>query len=67
MSRIDAMASSRGISREEATREYMKERQPSGRFVRLEDVGAMAAFLCSPAGRDISGTLIPIDGGWSVA
>ena len=67
MSRIDAMASSRGISREEATREYMKERQPSGRFVRLEDVGAMAAFLCSPAGRDITGTVIPIDGGWSVA
>jgi 3-hydroxybutyrate dehydrogenase len=67
MSRIDAMASSRGISREEATREYMKERQPSGRFVRLEDVGAMVAFLCGPAGRDITGTVIPIDGGWSAA
>jgi 3-hydroxybutyrate dehydrogenase len=45
----------------------MKERQPSGRFVRLEDVGAMVAFLCSAAGRDITGTVIPIDGGWSVA
>ena len=67
MSRIDAMASSRGISQGEATREYMKERQPSGRFVRLEDVGAMVAFLCSPAARDITGTLIPIDGGWSAA
>lgn len=65
MSRIDAMASSRGISRDEATRQYMKERQPSGRFVRLEDVGAMVAFLCSPAGRDITGTVVPIDGGWS--
>jgi 3-hydroxybutyrate dehydrogenase len=67
MSRIDAMASGRGISPEEATREYMKERQPSGRFVRLEDVGAMVAFLCGPAGRDITGTVIPIDGGWSAA
>jgi 3-hydroxybutyrate dehydrogenase len=67
MSRIDAIASSRGIPREDATREYMKERQPSGRFVRLEDVGAMVAFLCSPAGRDITGAVIPIDGGWSVA
>jgi 3-hydroxybutyrate dehydrogenase len=67
MSRIDTMASSRGISHHEATREYMKERQPSGRFVRLEDVGAMAAFLCSPAGRDVTGAVIPIDGGWSVA
>ena len=67
MRRIETMASSRGISREDATREYMKERQPSGRFVRLEDVGAMIAFLCGAAGRDITGTVIPIDGGWSVA
>lgn len=67
MTRINAMASSRGISSEEATREYMKERQPSGRFVRLEDVGAMVAFLCSSAGRDITGTVLPIDGGWSAA
>ena len=66
MSRIDAMASSRGISQDEATRDYMK-RQPSGRFVRLEDVGAMVAFLCGPAARDITGTVIPIDGGWSAA
>jgi 3-hydroxybutyrate dehydrogenase len=25
------------------------------------------AFLCGPAGRDITGTVIPIDGGWSAA
>jgi 3-hydroxybutyrate dehydrogenase len=67
MNRIEAMASSRGISRDEATHQYMKERQPSGRFVRLEDVGAMIAFLCSPAGRDITGAVIPMDGGWSAA
>lgn len=65
--RIDAMAAERGISREEATRDYMKQRQPSGRFVRLEDVGAAVAFLCGPAARDITGTVIPIDGGWSAA
>ena len=67
LGRIDAMASARGISREDATREYMKQRQPSGRFVRLEDVGAAVAFLCGPAARDITGTVIPIDGGWSAA
>jgi 3-hydroxybutyrate dehydrogenase len=66
-SRIDAIAAARGVSRDEATRDYMKERQPSGRFVRLEDVGATVAFLCSPAARDVTGTVIPIDGGWSVA
>jgi len=67
INRIEALAAARGVSREEATRDYMRERQPSGRFVHLEDVGATVAFLCSPAARDITGTVIPIDGGWSAA
>jgi 3-hydroxybutyrate dehydrogenase len=65
--RIEALAAARQLSQQEAVREYMKERQPSGRFVRLEDVGATIAFLCGPAGRDITGAVIPIDGGWSAA
>jgi 3-hydroxybutyrate dehydrogenase len=67
LGRIDAIAAARSISRDEATRDYMKERQPSRRFVRLEDVGAAVAFLCGPAARDITGAVIPIDGGWSAA
>jgi len=63
--RIDALAATRGLSREDAVREYMKERQPSGRFVELADVGATIVFLCGPAARDITGAVIPIDGGWS--
>lgn len=66
-SRIDALAQARQLTREAATCEYMKERQPSGRFVQLEDVGAAIAFLCGQAGRDITGAVIPIDGGWSAA
>jgi 3-hydroxybutyrate dehydrogenase len=65
--RIDALAAANGLSREDAVREYMKERQPSGRFVELADVAAMIVFLCGPAGRDITGTVIPMDGGWSAA
>jgi 3-hydroxybutyrate dehydrogenase len=63
--RIDALAEARGLSREDAVREYIKERQPSGRFVELADVAAMIVFLCGPAGRDITGAVIPMDGGWS--
>lgn len=65
LGRIDALAAQRGISVDEATRDYMRERQPSGRFVRLEDVGATVAFLCGDAARDITGTVLPVDGGWS--
>jgi NAD(P)-dependent dehydrogenase (short-subunit alcohol dehydrogenase family) len=28
-----------------------------------EDIAALVAFLCSPAGRHIHGACIPIDGG----
>jgi 3-hydroxybutyrate dehydrogenase len=65
INRIGAIAAARGVSADEATRDYLKERQPSGRFVRLEDVAALVAFLCSPAARDITGAIIPIDGGWA--
>ena len=65
--RIEQLAAAQQLSHADAVREYMKERQPSGRFVRVEDVGAAIAFLCGPAGRDITGAVIPIDGGWSAA
>ena len=42
-------------------------RQPNGRFVAMEGVGAMVVFLSSPAAQDITGAVLPIDGGWSVA
>lgn len=53
-----------GKSEEEATRDYLAQRQPSKRFVDPKDVGALAAFLCSDSARDITGSPVAIDGGW---
>jgi 3-hydroxybutyrate dehydrogenase len=66
-SRIAAGAARDGRSIEEATRDFLAARQPSGRFVATEGVAALAVFLCTPAARDITGAALPIDGGWSVA
>jgi NAD(P)-dependent dehydrogenase (short-subunit alcohol dehydrogenase family) len=49
----------------EATRNYLAERQPGGRFVAMESVGSTIVFLCSKAGADITGTVLPVDGGWT--
>ena len=65
--KIASIAATDRSTVEEATRDYLAARQPTGRFVAMEAVGAMAAFLCSPAAQDITGATLPIDGGWSIA
>jgi 3-hydroxybutyrate dehydrogenase len=65
--KIASIAAADSSTVEEATRDYLASRQPTGRFVAMEAVGAMAAFLCSPAAQDITGATLPIDGGWSIA
>jgi 3-hydroxybutyrate dehydrogenase len=64
--KIADIAAREGRAIEETTSDYLASRQPTRRFVALEAVGAMAVFLCSPAGQDITGTTLPIDGGWSI-
>jgi len=66
-SKIAAGAARDGRPLEEATRDYLAARQPSGRFVATEGVGALAVFLCTQAARDITGAALPVDGGWSIA
>ena len=65
--KIASIAAREGRSVDESTRDYLAARQPTGRYVAMEGVGAMVVFLCSPAGQDITGASLPIDGGWSIA
>jgi 3-hydroxybutyrate dehydrogenase len=39
--------------------------QPSKRFVEVEEVAALAVFLCSDAARSITGAALPVDGAWT--
>jgi 3-hydroxybutyrate dehydrogenase len=65
--KIASVAAKAGESVESATENYLATRQPSGRFIAMEAVGALVVFLCSAAAQDITGTSLPIDGGWSIA
>ncbi|SEM63713.1 SDR family oxidoreductase [Bradyrhizobium sp. OK095] len=67
LNKIATIASSNGRPVEDVTRDYLGERQPTQRFVEMNAVAAMVAFLCGPAANDITGASLPIDGGWSVA
>ena len=59
MARIGKLAAESDISEDEATQEYLAGRRPAGRFVAPESVAQLIAFLCGPAGRDITGAVLP--------
>jgi 3-hydroxybutyrate dehydrogenase len=62
---IAARAQSLGVDLEEGGRNLLAEKQPSRQFVTVEQLGQLAVFLCSGAAAQITGTSIPIDGGWT--
>lgn len=53
------------MTREEVIQNVMLTRQPSKEFATTEQVGGTAAFLCSDAAAQITGTTISVDGGWT--
>jgi len=65
--KIASAAAREGRSIDHATGDYLATRQPSRRFIATEGVGATVVFLASDAARDITGTMLPIDGGWAIA
>lgn len=62
---IEAIAETKGISIEEASRELLGAKQPSMSFVTPEQLGAMVVFLCTGAASQITGASLTMDGGWT--
>ena len=62
---IPETAKARHISEEEVVRDVLLHAQPTRRFVTTKQVGALALFLCSDAAASMTGTALPIEGGWT--
>jgi 3-hydroxybutyrate dehydrogenase len=56
-----------GMPEVDAERALLAGKQPTGRLIGPERVAALLVFLCGPQSGDITGAVLPIDGGWSAA
>ncbi|MEM6889178.1 MAG: 3-hydroxybutyrate dehydrogenase [Pseudomonadota bacterium] len=62
---IPDTAKARCISEEEVKRDVLLAAQATKEFVTVEQLGALCAFLSSDAAAQITGTAMPVDGGWT--
>jgi 3-hydroxybutyrate dehydrogenase len=62
---IDARAKATGQTQQEAKLSLLGEKQPSLEFVTPEQLGELAAFLCSDAASQVRGAAWTMDGGWT--
>lgn len=64
---IPDTAKARGMSEEQVKTEVLLKAQPTREFVKAEEIAALALYLASDEARQVTGTHVSIDGGWTAA
>lgn len=55
----------RGLTREQVMKDVLLANQPQKKFVTIEQVAALAVFLCREEAAAITGANLSVDGGWT--
>jgi len=64
---LGPLAKQHGVTEEVALRDYLLEKQPSKRWIEVDEVARMALWLCGPGSGGVNGAALSIDGGWLAA
>src|SRR5215831_5286075 len=62
---IPDTAKARGLTEEQVVKDVLLAAQPTKKFVTVDEVAALTVFLASDAAASITGTILPVDGGWT--
>jgi 3-hydroxybutyrate dehydrogenase len=62
---IEQRAALHGGDRAAGIADLLREKQPSQRLSDPSEIGELALWLCNPVAHNVTGTSIPIDGGWT--
>jgi 3-hydroxybutyrate dehydrogenase len=57
----------RNMTAEQVKSDVLLAAQPTKEFVTTQQVASLAVYLCSDGARNITGTLLSMDGGWTAA
>ena len=62
---VKPLAEQHGVSEEKALTDYLLDRQPTKKWVEVEEIAEAALFLAGPNSGSVNGSALSVDGGWT--
>lgn len=62
---IEDQARAHNITKDQVVNEVLLKNTPTKKFAQVEEIAALAVFLCGDEAQSLTGQALPVDGGWT--